>query len=118
MKASYSKKYAISQARADARKLAEEEAKARRKEIRKHILEETDKYNDLYTAAFLYAAHVAYGFGKKRLVRLYATMAEEIKKMREQFEQDDEVAFSLALQNLHNECGLDVRNMIQEFENY
>jgi hypothetical protein len=116
MKASYSKKYAISQMKSDAKKRAEEEAKARRKEIRKHILEETNKFNDLYTAAFLYAAHVAYGFGKKRLHRLYATMAEEVKKLREQFEQDDEVAFTSALIRLNNECGLDVREMIKNFE--
>jgi hypothetical protein len=116
MKASYSKKYAIAQVRADAKKMAEEEAKARRKEMHKRILDEIDKYNDLQTAAFLYAVHVAYGFGKKRLHRLYSTMAVEVKKIREQYERDDETAFAIALQRLHTECGLDVRELIQEFD--
>lgn len=54
-------------------KLTKKQEEAMREEINKQIAEQTAKNDNAFDAAVLWALHVCFGFGKKRLRMFYDT---------------------------------------------
>lgn len=62
---------------------------AMKKEIRRQIAEQEEKYIQGIDVMFLWALHKEFGFGKERLIRAYKAIGREYEAMRQYFETDE-----------------------------
>jgi hypothetical protein len=85
---------------------------AMKKEIRRQIAEQEDKYIKGIDTMFLWALHVEFGFGKKRLERAYKAIGREYEQMRKFFETDEVFPAEYKLK----EIGIDMEKLRNEVE--
>lgn len=86
-----------------------DERKAMQIELRKEIAEIDRKYSSDIDALMLYVLYSRYGWGKKRLFKLWTAFAEEHKKLCDKYEMDDPGDSEWLAHRELNKIGVDVR---------
>jgi len=74
-------------------KMSVAQQRALHREIERQLAEHTRKYEAEYIALALYAAHIEFGFGKKRLERLKQRMYELYHELVQYYEMPHEGMF-------------------------
>ena len=89
------------------------EQKAANIEIGRQLAEYTRKHNNEVDAAFLWAVHEEFGYGKKRLKRLYKRFSARINTLITHYELGD-LDRAWICQHLLKKYGIDIEEWAKE----